>query len=303
MVFDDGQGLEGLPEAHAVGDDAAAEPGELVDGSDRAVALELEELFPHDCVADAGCGFDDLLLIQFVAEVLEQVVKREVVGEGGGFVRAQVIEEGHQRILRFRCSWQTGPEGLEPRTEHLGLRRTFGALNQAERVARREAQSGGGERAMAGDDLSLFVVRTFSDEDGLGDLGRGSSDFDRPFDPVGALLGQPMRLETIAGGAIRLRTQNALCCDVLEGGQRQTATAQSGQQVTNLRERKQRERRGRRRERGRRRQRAVEFINDAVIAGIVNQLHRNLVSHLAHGPAAHTLFGKFSSGTQASARD
>ena len=73
VVLDDGERLEGFTEADAVGDDAAAEALQLVDGADDAVALELEELLPDHGVADAGGGFDDALFVQFVAEIFENV--------------------------------------------------------------------------------------------------------------------------------------------------------------------------------------------------------------------------------------
>ena len=69
VVLDDGQGLERLAEADAVGDDAAAEAVQLVDRSDDAVPLELEELLPDDGVADARGGLDDPLLVELVAEI------------------------------------------------------------------------------------------------------------------------------------------------------------------------------------------------------------------------------------------
>lgn len=63
VVLDDGQRLEGLAQTYAVGDDAAAEAVELVDGSDNAVPLELEELLPDRRVTDASRGFDYAVLV------------------------------------------------------------------------------------------------------------------------------------------------------------------------------------------------------------------------------------------------
>ena len=81
VVFDDGQGLEGLPKADAVRNDASAQPLQFVDGADDAVALELEKFPPNNGVADAGGGLDDALLVQFVSKVLEEMVEGEVVDE------------------------------------------------------------------------------------------------------------------------------------------------------------------------------------------------------------------------------
>ena len=50
VVLDDGERLEGFPEPDAVGDDAPAEPAELVYGSHDTITLELEELFFHTAV-------------------------------------------------------------------------------------------------------------------------------------------------------------------------------------------------------------------------------------------------------------
>jgi hypothetical protein len=58
-----GQRLEGFAEADAVGNDAAAEALQLVDGADDAVALELVELLPDHRVANAGGGLDDALFV------------------------------------------------------------------------------------------------------------------------------------------------------------------------------------------------------------------------------------------------
>ena len=74
MVLDNSQGLEGLSEAHAIGDDAAAEAVELIDSADHAIALELVELLPDDGVADAGGRLDDRFFVECIIAVCEQVV-------------------------------------------------------------------------------------------------------------------------------------------------------------------------------------------------------------------------------------
>ena len=85
VVFDDGQGLEGLAEADAVGDDAAAQSLQLVDGPHNAVPLELVELLPNRGVADTSGRLDDAFLVQLVAEILENVEEGQVVDERGAF--------------------------------------------------------------------------------------------------------------------------------------------------------------------------------------------------------------------------
>src|SRR5690606_25869770 len=72
-IFDDGQRLESFAETNAVGDDAAADPFQLVDSTDNAVTLKLEKLVPDGGVPNAGGGLDDPLLVQLVAQILEQL--------------------------------------------------------------------------------------------------------------------------------------------------------------------------------------------------------------------------------------
>ena len=111
VVLDDGERLEGLAEADAVGDDAAAEPFQLVDGPDHAVALELVQLLPDRGVADAGGGLDDALLVQFVAEVLEDVEEGQVVDERRGFRIGEFLkrrEECGSSADRRRAAYSRG---------------------------------------------------------------------------------------------------------------------------------------------------------------------------------------------------
>src|SRR5690606_40132713 len=70
-----------ISKTNTVGDDAAAETVQLVDGADHAVTLELVELLPDDRVADAGGRLDDLVFVEFVAAIEEQVVENERVDE------------------------------------------------------------------------------------------------------------------------------------------------------------------------------------------------------------------------------
>ena len=81
IVFDNGERFKRLAEADAVGNDAAAQPFQLVDGPDDAVPLELVQLLPDSGVADAGGGFDDTLFVQLVTQVLENLEEGQVVDE------------------------------------------------------------------------------------------------------------------------------------------------------------------------------------------------------------------------------
>jgi hypothetical protein len=108
VVLDDGERLEGLSQAHAVGQDAAAEALELVDRADDAVSLELVELLPDPRVADAGGALDDALLVQLVAQVLEQVVedaevdgrRRLLFGEPPDLIKKLLLGAGSSPTAR-----------------------------------------------------------------------------------------------------------------------------------------------------------------------------------------------------------
>ena len=54
MVFNDRQGLKGLPKPDTVGNDAAAKTVEFVDGADYTVTLKFIKFFPNYGVADTG---------------------------------------------------------------------------------------------------------------------------------------------------------------------------------------------------------------------------------------------------------
>ena len=99
VVFDDGERLEGLAEADAVGNDAAAEPFQLVDGPDDAVALELVKLLPDGGVADAGGGFDDALFVQFVTQVFENLEEGQVVDERRRFRIGEFLKAARGKRL------------------------------------------------------------------------------------------------------------------------------------------------------------------------------------------------------------
>ena len=92
VILDDGQGFEGFAQTHAVGDDAATKAVQLVDGAHHTVALELEELFPHHGIADAGGGLDNTLLVHLVTAVTKQVMQHHGVDGEGVTVLAQGLQ-------------------------------------------------------------------------------------------------------------------------------------------------------------------------------------------------------------------
>ena len=115
VIFDNGESLEGFAEADAVGNDAAAQPLQLVDGPDDAVPLELEELLPDSGVADAGGGFDDTLFVQFVTEVFENVEEGQVVDERRGFRIGEFLKTREECDLLLIGGGNRIPKARKPR--------------------------------------------------------------------------------------------------------------------------------------------------------------------------------------------
>src|ERR1700693_5994273 len=149
MVLDDGERFEGLPKADAVGDDAPPETVQLVDRADDAVALKLEQLLPHDGVADARGRVDHALLIELVAPTPEEMMKNQRVDAEGGPMRGKRLKRLDQTWTRAGVGRQCVPLDVKPLTEHARLARGLGCLNQAERIAWRDAEPVGAERERA----------------------------------------------------------------------------------------------------------------------------------------------------------
>jgi hypothetical protein len=88
-----------------------------------------------------------------IAHVLEQAIERQ----GVDAVRRAVLGEGLQRLdevrFGFRLGLQAVPLHVEPLTQHGGLGRGFGCLDQAQGIAWAETQSIGGEGKRPQNDL------------------------------------------------------------------------------------------------------------------------------------------------------
>ena len=234
MVLDDGQRLEGLPQSHAVGDDAAAETVELVDGADDAVALELEELLPHDRVADSRGGLDDLLRIQFVGFGAEDVVQNQRVDAMRVVVGSEGSQQLHDTGLGGFVSGQRGPLAVEPLAQSPALFRCFRRVDEVQRVSRSETQTVGAERERAEHGLPRSPVPVAQDDGALRDGAVRSADFGRLLDPVGTAAGQPAALEPVARGAVRVGPEEAKLR--LFGRQHETHVGHVGQLVGEFRE-------------------------------------------------------------------
>jgi hypothetical protein len=152
IVFNDGESLEGLAESDAVGNDAAAQTLQLVDGPDDAVPLELEELLPDGGDTDARGGFDDTLFVQFVTEVFENVEEGQVIDERRGFRIGEFLKTGEECGFLLIGGWQSIPAAREPRAKDGGFLGFLGTLDQTELIAGSDAQTLRCESTVAGDD-------------------------------------------------------------------------------------------------------------------------------------------------------
>ncbi|HUY28451.1 MAG TPA: hypothetical protein VMV27_13640 [Candidatus Binataceae bacterium] len=206
VVFDDRQGLEGLTEAHAVGDDASAVAFELVDCSHNTIALELEELLPDNSAANPGGGFYDAFLIQLVAKVFEEMKQDQEVNERRGFVSGQLAQVCQKCVLRVGCGGQAIPKRIEPAPEYRAFIAGFRALNQTESVAGSQTETIGGEWAMPGQHASRHTGAIADSEKRLRQRHRRATKIDLLLDPRRELPGersgvQPVTKRPIGVGA------------------------------------------------------------------------------------------------------
>ena len=169
VVLDDGERLEGLPEADAVGDDAAAEAVELVDRSDDAVALELVELLPDNRVADAGGRLDDLFFVECILGCAEEMVEDESVRRMRRTVRRQRVETIEDALLLGGLWREARPLRFKPRAQELRFSSGLGCLDQVERISWRNTEPCCGERNRTVDDPLRFTLRVARNEGPLRD--------------------------------------------------------------------------------------------------------------------------------------
>ena len=209
VVFDDGQGLESLPQSHAVGNDAAAEAIELVNGAHDAITLEFEELLPDDRVADSRGRLDDLLLVQFIAVGAEEVVQDQRVDAVGVTVSRDGTQQFHDGGLGGCTIGQGRPLAVEPVAQSLAFFRTLGGLYEVERVPGSKPQSIGAERERPEYRLPRASLTIAQDGSALRDGAVGSTDFNCFFDPVSTATGQPAALQAVSCGTIGVSSEKA----------------------------------------------------------------------------------------------
>jgi len=270
VVLDDGQRLEGLTQADAVGDDAAAEAVQFVDGADGGIALEAIELVPDDSVADTGGGLDDALLVQRLVSFAEQVVKDQridVVWDAMLRQFAQRLDEGSVQVaLVAECI----PLCLEPVGEHPTFFGGFRSLNQAQRIAGRDTQAVGAEGERAQHALLGFAVAIADDNRTLRDGTVCAANLAVGVEPGCASTGEPMGLQAVAGCAILLGPQQAGWA--VARRQQQADPTDLAQRRRQLREREQAEGVGRHVELGAGPQPGADQVYDAVLACVADEL-------------------------------
>ena len=79
VVLDDGQRREGFAQAHAIGQDAAVVGFQLVDDAGGGIALEVEQLLPHQGVQVAGAVVGQHVFGEVFQELVEDVVEHQEV--------------------------------------------------------------------------------------------------------------------------------------------------------------------------------------------------------------------------------
>ena len=207
VVLDDRQRLEGFAEPDTVGDDATAEPLELVDGADDPVALELEQSLPDFRVANPGRRVDDLLFVELAALGSEQVVQDQRVNAGRSAVRGKAAQRRYKIQPRGVIFRQPGPLRIEPRSQPVAFFVRFGSLNQIERVARREAEPVGAEGKRAEQGLLRAAVAVAQHDRPLWDRSVRFAHLGRLFDPGRTTAGEPAALQAVAGGPVRVGSE------------------------------------------------------------------------------------------------
>ena len=151
VVFDDGQRLERLTQAHAVCNDAAIVALKLVDSAENTILLKLVELVPDECVFEAGLRPDDALLIDLFNEVPENVEEGDEVKEVGRLVRGEKVEALKHRILGVAHGGRIVPDCLEPVEQLFRRFRVFRHRVHREAVGSNNAKASGGEVRCSGD--------------------------------------------------------------------------------------------------------------------------------------------------------
>ena len=200
------------------------------------------------------------------------MLKNQVIGERGGFVVGDGGQLRQQVLLGRGRGGQTFPQLCEPSLERSTFIGGFRTLNQAQRIARRESQAIGGERAMSGDGAAQRGIGIGGNQAGLRERGLRVADFDAIGNPVGALAGEP------AGGKLIAKRPVGIRAEKLQVGLRTVRQNEAaGGQVLQLR-RKLSKRENRKRRRGdvefsRWRQAGAQRVHDPVVACVFDQLH------------------------------
>jgi hypothetical protein len=207
VVLDDGQCFEGLSQAHAVRNDASAKAGQLVDGADDAIALELEKLLPDGRVADARGRVDDAVFVQRLISVAEQVMQDQCIHLEGCAMRRHVVERADQALGTIGMLPQRVPLLVKPACQHARLFGRLRGLDQVQGVAWRQSQPFGAERKRAHDDLRRFITGTGQYGGALRNSTMGAADLGLLRQPPSALSSQPASLQSVPLSTVAFATQ------------------------------------------------------------------------------------------------
>ena len=121
VVLDDGQSLEGLSEADAVGNDAAVVFLDLIDGTQYAVPLKAVELAPDEGIFNARSGLDDLVFLKLAEQFQEDVVEREEIDQFGRPILVKLADlSEHGRFYILHDS-RVVPNAVKPAQEARGF--------------------------------------------------------------------------------------------------------------------------------------------------------------------------------------
>ncbi|RJF75623.1 hypothetical protein D3875_00815 [Deinococcus cavernae] len=110
-----------LSQPHAVGHDATTQAFELFDHADHTVALKAEELLPDFRFLDPGATAQNVVFVQFTAQILEYLVQHGVIQAVGDVRLRDLSEVGQEFLFDLWAGRKGSPHALEPPGQELRL--------------------------------------------------------------------------------------------------------------------------------------------------------------------------------------
>ena len=197
--LDDGERSPGLPETHALGDDAAVVPQQPIDGAGHAVSLELVEGLPDFGVVEVDVVEQPFSFPLPGEPVLEDMEEGLVVDELRGVRPGEARKRGEHLLLGVASQALVVPQFVEPSKERLPVR--FGANLQVDLDVGRRAEAepakgevGASDERGAGVIPPRQVVELAVKEIGL----PHGPDVYLVLDPVGAGTGESLLHQCVA---------------------------------------------------------------------------------------------------------